>query len=136
MAEQARDATRPFGVYAIIILQSITVLAFLVQTVKMPRGILSLLLIPFTDPRVLNMLTALIVVLLLINIAGLWWLQRWAWFATMILTGLSLLFGIVQYFQGVPSYMQMVIDLFIVLYLNQRNVQRCFERRREMEVVA
>jgi uncharacterized membrane protein (DUF2068 family) len=129
LEEVTPPGKRPFGLYAIIILQMITAINFVARSVWSPHDVLPLLLSPFTDPRILNTLTALGILLLLINIAGLWWLQRWAWVATMILAGISLFFGIILYFEGAPPYLQMITNLFIVLYLNQRSVQGCFERR-------
>jgi uncharacterized membrane protein (DUF2068 family) len=130
MAEPITRASRPFGLYAIIILQGITVIAFLIVTVWAPEEVLERLPPLIAHPRMLQSVAAVVVALFLINAAGLWWLRRWAWQLTMIVTGASLLTGIIQYYRGNPAYLQMVTDLFIVLYLNQRNVQRCFERRR------
>jgi hypothetical protein len=70
-----------------------------------------------------------IAAVLLVIAVGLWLLKRWAWVATMLATGIGLANGIVMYAQGQPFYVGMVINVLIVLYLNQRAVQRAFEQR-------
>lgn len=54
-------------------------------------------------------------------------LWRWAWVTTMLLTGLNLATGLYLYLDGNPNYISMVINIFIVFYLNQREVQRAFD---------
>jgi hypothetical protein len=51
----------------------------------------------------------------------------------MILTGIGLAFTIWSYFQGTPNYLPMLIDVVIVFYLNQRDVQQYFERMGSQE---
>ena len=65
----------------------------------------------------------------LIIIVGLWRLQHWAWFLLMLQVGLSMLGDIRGYFYGQPVYITMVINVIIVFYLNQREVQRIFKTK-------
>jgi hypothetical protein len=74
--------------------------------------------------------------IVLVLIVGLWRLKRWAWVGTMIFVGLGLTVGIVQYLRDQPLYGTMLLNVFIVFYLNQRNVQDVFERRRPRELRA
>ena len=67
--------------------------------------------------------------LLAITIVGLLRLRRWAWLLTMILTGSTLLFRIVLYFQAAAPAFNLVFGVLVVFYLNQRNVQQRFKRR-------
>jgi hypothetical protein len=57
---------------------------------------------------------------------GIWTLHRWAWAALMILVGAALGEGILSYMRGDPNYLIMLFNVLIVLYLNQRGVQRLF----------
>jgi uncharacterized membrane protein (DUF2068 family) len=65
---------------------------------------------------------------------GLWRLRRWAWVGTMIVIGVSLASDILSYFHGNPYYGSMVLHVFTVFYLNDRDVQNLFERRRAREL--
>jgi uncharacterized membrane protein (DUF2068 family) len=59
---------------------------------------------------------------------GFWQLRRWAWIWVMISQGYTLTLDCWKYFQGQPEYLPMSISVIIVLYLNQREVQRVFRR--------
>lgn len=62
----------------------------------------------------------------LIVSVGLWWLQRWAWVATMLWAGINMAQALYGYFWGTPQYIAMALSVVIVLYLNQRDVQLAF----------
>jgi hypothetical protein len=64
---------------------------------------------------------------------GLWRLRRWAWVATMLVLGFDLATTIVNYFQGRANYPNMLLSVVCVFYLNDRDVQGLFERRRARE---
>jgi lysylphosphatidylglycerol synthetase-like protein (DUF2156 family) len=76
------------------------------------------------------------ILLLSFVIAGLLARQRWAWVTTMILIGISLLTSIVHYFNDSPRYLNMMIGVAIVFYLNERSVQRVYEKRAKGEEIA
>jgi hypothetical protein len=60
---------------------------------------------------------------------GLWRLQRWAWIATMLWFGLSMVGALLAYRNDEPNYPLMVIAIITVFYLNQRDVQQAFRSR-------
>lgn len=62
----------------------------------------------------------------LILSVGLWWLQRWAWVATVLWAGVNMAQALYGYFWGTPQYTAMALSVVIVLYLNQRDVQLAF----------
>lgn len=124
---------RPFGIYAIIVLLLLNtsilflpgVAAFLERMGVLLPGAGSLV----SDPqaRIPNLIIASVN---LITIVGLLLLKRWAWVATMVLAGISMAVGLVLYFEGRPLYITMLLNVILVLYLNQRDVQAIFARRR------
>ncbi len=59
-------------------------------------------------------------------IIGLWRMQRFAWVLIMIQAGLGMASDLWGYFHGYPAYTSMLINVIIVFYLNQREVQRVF----------
>ena len=63
-------------------------------------------------------------------IIGLFTLRRWAWVAGMVLVGVGLGFNILLYFRGNPQYLNMLLEVVLVFYLNQRDVQQAFRRRK------
>lgn len=62
----------------------------------------------------------------LVIIFGLWRLERWAWLLLMIQVGLSMLVDIWGYFHAQPTYLTMLLNVIVALYLNQQDVQRIF----------
>jgi hypothetical protein len=127
---------RPFGLYAVIVLLVAQNLVIVVQPDNVRIGLARLLPEDVDDSTALRMLSAGLAVVFLIVIAGLWRLKRWAWVATMIFVGAGLAIGIIQYFRDLPLYWTMITNVFIVFYLNQRDVQDAFERRRPRELRA
>ncbi len=67
-----------------------------------------------------------------IIIVGLWQLRRWAWVLIMVQVGLSMLSDLYGYFYGDYSMLSMLINVIIVFYLNQREVQRAFSGKEGM----
>ncbi|HLA42958.1 MAG TPA: hypothetical protein VJZ27_05955 [Aggregatilineales bacterium] len=117
---------RPFGVTIIAIfeiLSSVLVLAsYGILTDILNRGQI--------DPIVLNHnILALQISLILVRMLtayGLWRLKQWGWTSAMVLTGLLLGTDLIAYAGDSPQYVSMVINIVIVFYLNQRDVQRIF----------
>lgn len=60
-------------------------------------------------------------------------LRGWGWLMATVGQGMSLTLALVAYSQGRPSYAQMLADVLLVLYLNQREVSVVFvsARRRD-----
>lgn len=48
--------------------------------------------------------------------------RGWGWLLAMIGQGIDLMLGLVYYARGEPQYVQMLVDVLLVLYLNQRDV--------------
>ncbi|RMF01587.1 MAG: hypothetical protein D6768_10315 [Chloroflexi bacterium] len=132
--EVRSPARRPFGVIVIILLQilslgSMILDIYVISDVKtvIPAlpGTLELVLLPV--PLVGLLIYQVIV------IAGLWFLRRWAWFLLMIQLGLAMSFQLLLYLAGTPLYLYMFFSVLMVFYLNQRDVQRVFARRFQIE---
>lgn len=121
---------RPFGVTMIIGMQIMSVLAAGI-------GLLAEYAVVATDLHVEGGQFDLGVVISLAlefglsvaSIYGLWRMRRWGWFVTMLDLGISLGIGIYQYFYIAPSYVEMLLNVIMVFYLNQREVQSAFVRR-------
>ena len=61
---------------------------------------------------------------------GLLRLKRWAWILAMLIVGVGLAQDVWSYFaQGEATYPSMFLEVLIVFYLNQRDVQRAFGQR-------
>ena len=65
---------------------------------------------------------------------GLWQRRRWAWFLTMLQLGVFMLSDLYSYFTNSPpeTYAwSMLLNIFMVFYLNQREVQAIFLSKQE-----
>ena len=127
---------RPFGIYAIIVLQLLNILANFTDMIRVQRGLSTLALPNVQDSRILAVVNIVIAVILIFIIIGLWRYQYWAWFATMVVTGIALILGIWQYFHGGSPYVNLLINSLVVLYLNQRDLRRIFEDQHLQGVAA
>jgi hypothetical protein len=114
---------RPFGVTVIALLQALNAaaVALEVSVVRNDR-------FGWEGSNISLLGTGNILGILgLVNAAGLWRLQRWAWVTTMLWVGLVLLVSLGAYFDGKPSYPVMALGVLQVLYLNQSRVQAVFQ---------
>jgi uncharacterized membrane protein (DUF2068 family) len=59
---------------------------------------------------------------------GLWSLHPKAWTITMFLQGLFLAIQLYDYFKGEPVYLNLLVSVLTVLYLNQSDVQLVFRK--------
>lgn len=59
-------------------------------------------------------------------VVGVWARRRWVWYWMMLLLAYSLANGLRGYFWGEPNYVNMVLNVLMVLYLNQDEVQSLF----------
>ncbi len=124
-----RPRKRPFGVSVIMFMLILYVLFFcnsLLSLFKMPFREFTFDIFQTVNPMYKPVLLILVILIGLVLIVGLYQLQRWAWVSVMVLTGLSMLFDLWGYFYGNYSFLSMVINIAIVFYLNQREVQRAF----------
>ncbi len=60
-------------------------------------------------------------------------LRSWAWLMAMIAQGINLAAELYNYNQGQAQYVSMIFSVFIVFYLNQRDVQAVFQAVRHRE---
>lgn len=119
---------RPFGVYVIIALQLLIVMSNWVDVLRAQLDLSPLMLPELADERLTEALTIGITVVVILVAIGLWALKRWAWYATMLMQGAALLYGIWLYFTGGEPYLSLLLNAVVVFYLNQSDVQRCFAR--------
>ncbi len=122
---------RPFGVSVIIFMLVLYVLVFAIALfasfdVDLSDGELILWILSIKDPWIIRTIFFSIMLIVASIAAGLWRYQRWAWVLVMILSGASMAADLFGYFEGNPSYLTMFINVIIVFYLNQREVQRVF----------
>jgi len=154
VAELREVEKRPFGIYAIIALLLLGVAAAALDIVRVRAGFPSLnvqrvaeflqdasslaaLSNLFIRQRDLLILTDIVIIMLLtLTVVGLWFRLREAWILTMIVIGLGLVFNIWNYLEDTPQYINMLIHVVAVFYLNERTVQLAYERRQRGETAA
>ena len=125
MEQEKQQKSRPFGLYIIIWLQ-VALAVFLALALLDVQIVSSYLSILIQNPIFYSWFGWVLIACLAMAALGLFFLKRWGWILTMILTGLGLSYTIWSYFHGSPSYIAMIMDLVIVFYLNQREVQMPF----------
>lgn len=127
----ATKRRRPFGVYAIILLLLLSILSVYLEEVRTQGGGLIGGLLPngldLTRNKAISTSVTVVYALLVIGLLA---LRRWAWVAGMVLVGVGLGFNIWLYFRGNPQYPNMLLEVVLVFYLNQRDVQQAFRRRK------
>ena len=134
--QQPATGKRPFGLYAVMVLLVLRILSVLADLFRLQLDLHTLTVAQLENPLWTDAVGWILVAIVSIAVVGLWFLKHWAWVLTMILVGLGLAFGIWQHFQGIPSYIVMLTNLVAVFYLNQRDVQRAFERADSVEAPA
>ena len=128
---------RPFGLVIIIILQLLNVAAWVSFFYGLRFPEFAKLVAPLVDITAVPTVVQLgSLGLLLIALPAVWFYKRWGWVLLMLQLGVSLSMGIWQFIVGPPNYVTMVLNVGVVFYLNQREVQQLFERQDETEVVA
>ncbi len=124
------DGRRPFGITVIIILLIFNVVVtgmILLLSLGSETGTITLLLLNITDPLVLRLALAAILLMEMAMVIGLWRLDHWAWFILMLQVGISMAADLWSYyFYHESSTLSMLISIAIVFYLNQREVQKAF----------
>jgi len=66
-------------------------------------------------------------VVYVVTAVGLLRLERWAWVLAMLIVGVHMTFDLLRYFAvGDRPYAAMLLNVVVVFYLNQREVQRAF----------
>lgn len=117
---------RPFGVTVIVIVQLIAVIMYgsAAGSVFMMGQPDQLGLITGSE---LYLATSLSLELFsLVLVAGLWRQRRWAWVLFMVRLGLDMAIDLISFANGEPHYFSMLLNVLMVFYLNQTDVQRAF----------
>lgn len=138
-AAKGAPLRRPFGLKAIIALlilqvlvSLILILGFFVNSQAMIESIQS-------DPELfvelpISIITAaLLLVPRLLAAIGLWRLRRWGWVLNMVLISYAMVYDVILYFRGMPHYFPMLVNVVMVFYLNQQDVQSLFEQAESSE---
>jgi hypothetical protein len=122
-----RDRSRPLGIVLLVLFQILNVTANLlaVAGVLGPRTG-SLVSIFGNDTPVLNYLLVGLAALSLVGAVALWRLQRFGWYAIMLLTGFGLALQIVLYVWATPNFVNLAIFVVSAFYLNQHAVKSIF----------
>jgi uncharacterized membrane protein (DUF2068 family) len=129
---------RPFGVTVIIILQILSTLLLASDVVN--KQILSIPTIIFNElfGRIESASIGVAVIALIYQLVvaiGLLRLKRWAWLLIMVQLGVGMAIDLWAYTNGTPNYPRMLINVFMVFYLNQRDVQQAFGHQRVPEEI-
>ena len=138
---------RPFGVYVLVVILLLGVFAAALEIVRVQSslfgfwataeellrdhsGMVSLASRVIQDPTLLTVANSLIIIVWIMIIIGMWMMQRWAWMLLMIFTGVMLTYALFRFFDGEPEYFSMLTNVAVAFYLNDRNVQRAYARRK------
>ncbi|MEM7535168.1 MAG: hypothetical protein AAF639_23530 [Chloroflexota bacterium] len=121
---------RPFGVTIIAILH-LWKLFLLITELLFFRGSSYLNLLPTLETTTMLAVNTdyLSTIVGIATAIGLWRLRRWAWVLTMLQVGVSMVIGLLAYWDGQPQYLVMLSNIVMVFYLNQREVQQQFDVR-------
>jgi hypothetical protein len=125
-----RKRRRPFGIYAVILLILVNQLVILLTYLDILPLYVSVLFPVGTGNRLADAYHIFSAFLAFLMVVGLWRLRHWAWVLTMIIVGVDLAAGLWKYMHATPDYLDMLINVITVFYLNQGEVQAAFERRR------
>jgi uncharacterized membrane protein (DUF2068 family) len=119
---------RPFGVTVIVILTVLSIIFNISTLLAIPNLPVIERLEIFTNFTQSDVINILLIPLQLILAFGLWYLKRWAWVLYMLQLGISMINGLQAHFRGLADvdYLVMAINVLVVFYLNQRDVQRAF----------
>lgn len=131
---------RPFGVIVIIVLQILGFMSLAGDIIGLPLSELPSI-IPirlYADASNFAFAVGGVILAWQLTLAiGLWLLKRWAWFLVMIQLGVSMAVCLWAYAQDVQLYIYMLLNVIMVFYLNQSEVQHAFghNRKPRQEVV-
>jgi|MudIll2142460700_1097286.scaffolds.fasta_scaffold52736_2 hypothetical protein len=126
---------RPFGIFAVIILEvGIALFGLVFYALMFYMGRSDLIIAPvfnvyrslYDFQDWLDVIRLLSTLFLFIMAYGLWQYKRWAWVATMAYVGIGMIGQLWAHFFGKPDYLYMLIYVLIVFYLNQSDVQSIF----------
>ena len=120
------ERRRPFGVYAVAALLLLDAIVLILNAQNVELSSVLKVHLPGggqLDMPVLDWVAAIVIVILVGGLVG---LKRWAWVGTMLVVGIGLAVGIWLYFEHEPRFANMLVNVIVVFYLNQRGVQAAF----------
>jgi uncharacterized membrane protein (DUF2068 family) len=119
---------RPFGVTVIVLLTLASVLVTLFPILTIPSLPLVRELEVYGAITPSDVVNFMLIPAQLVLAFGLWYLKRWAWVLYMIQLGISMVVGLQSHFAGQAEsdYVVMAVNVLVVFYLNQGDVQRAF----------
>jgi hypothetical protein len=125
------ERRRPFGVYAVaaLLLLDAVVLILNAQNVQLSR--VFNVHLPGGARLHMPLLDWVAAIVIVILVGGLVALKRWAWVGTMVVVGIGLAVGIWLYFEQQPRFGNMIVNVVVVFYMNQRGVQAAFAARKK-----
>lgn len=125
--ETQERQSRPFGVYVVMLLMVLLLIVSITDLWTTNYFRLPPIVIPNIDHEIiLVVIRGAIALAIIITIIGLWRLKRWAWYATMMMFGVFLMWNILLYFDDDPVYMNLLAGIITVFYLNLQDVQAAF----------
>jgi hypothetical protein len=142
---EVKTRRRPFGLVAIIVIQILMMLGSGILLLIFGVGFVfatRMIVVEGIDPAAFQwqlspvdiIMTVLTFVINGVCAIGLWRRQRWAWFLTMLQLGAFMISDLYSYFTNSPpeTYAwSMLLNVFMVFYLNQRDVQAIFLTKNE-----
>jgi len=133
----AEKPKRPFGVAVIVMLTLASVLVTILTSLALPTLPFTAQLKIYTAITPFDVVNIMLMPFQLVLAFGLWYLKRWAWVLYMIQLGISMVAGLQAHFQGQADvdYLVMAVNVLVVFYLNQRDVQRAFGYSPEQEAL-
>ncbi len=119
---------RPFGVTVIVLLTLASGLVILFPILTLPSLPLVRDLEVYAAITPSDLVNVMLIPAQLVLAFGLWYLKRWAWVLYMIQLGISMIVGLQAHFSGQTEsdYVVMAVNVLVVFYLNQGDVQRAF----------
>lgn len=128
IGDEVIERKRPFGVWLVILSLAANLAINILDAALLAGGTDVLNLAPDEVARswrfVFDLAAAVVVAVALL---GLFLRAHWAWALTMILTGLSLFAGVWSYLSGGEPYINLLLGVLTVFYLNLRSVQNYFK---------
>lgn len=119
------------------ILQSLSLLAFGIYQVarhgwligEVEIGLLRVIPFPMLESMANGAISVVFGVVSFFIAIALLRLRSWAWVAAMAIQGFGLFAALIGYLRARPNYVGMVFGIFLVFYLNQREIQLAFRSR-------
>ncbi len=124
---------RPFGIWAVVILQVCLAITLLPGVAERLTG-----LSPIAGWSLDDVTRGVFIgwaILSVLSAIWLWTLSRRGWALTMLLVGVGLVGNLFLWTTGQPHFVRMAIQAATALYLNSAPVRRLFEREDGIESI-